>query len=115
MKKGSSGRRFQNKMCEVEKVYLETQKIGAADAHKLCKDWQFTESLVAPRLEGTDRALMRKFDKAMRRFHKVTRVLDDRDTTVGMDLEGEDEGDMDWTPSVGDMDLTPNVKRKGMQ
>jgi hypothetical protein len=106
MKQGKSGQRFQERMCKLEKE-SRTQRICAADAHKLERAWSLTESIVYPRTEpASDKKLMKRFGRVLRRFLKASEVLDDGDITIGMDLEEEDERDRDWTP---------NVERKGIQ
>jgi hypothetical protein len=43
---------------------------------------------------------MRNFQKELRMFYKISQPLRDEDPTLGVDMEGDDEDDMDWTPGM---------------
>jgi hypothetical protein len=87
-------------MCNAEET-SRTQRICASDAEKLVCTWSILHRIIYPALERReDKKLMRNFQKELRMFYKISQPLRDEDPTLGVDMEGDDEDDMDWTPGM---------------
>jgi hypothetical protein len=43
---------------------------------------------------------MRSFREELGKFREISRPLQDQDPTLGVDMEGDDEDDIDWTPGM---------------
>jgi hypothetical protein len=100
MRERGSIQRFQERMCEAEETF-RTQRIRASDAEKLVCTWSIIHRIIYPALERREeKELMKKFQKELRKFYKISQPLQDQDPTLGDDMEGDDEDDMDWTPDM---------------
>jgi hypothetical protein len=100
MRERGSIQSFQERMCNAKEKF-RTQRICASDAEKLACTWSILHQIIYPALERREeKELMKKFQKELRMFYKISQPLQDQDPTLGVDMEGDNEDDMDWTPGM---------------
>jgi hypothetical protein len=100
MVKGPAMKRFQEKMCETVESFL-AQRVSTTDVQKLLNLWKITRLVTDAQVSEEEKKELRSFTTDMSEFNKASRVLQGGDSMIGVDLEGDDEDDMDWTPDVG--------------
>ena len=88
-------------MCKIERGFREGGICGS-DVRRLVRDWQLVHRIIRPRAErGSEKKLMDNFLAEMLKFRDASKVLHNRDVTIGVDMEEDNENDMDWTPTAG--------------
>ncbi|EOA87091.1 uncharacterized protein SETTUDRAFT_19606 [Exserohilum turcica Et28A] len=99
MKIGNSMGRFNTKICKADEKF-RLEGICPEHVRVLARDWDLVHQLVYSRIERrSERRLMNRFKREMRRLKRASKVLKNCDPTTRADVEDDNENDMDWTPN----------------